>query len=690
MSKFKSKSYEENIIEGAFIVGFVFLIFLISVPLFTGGSVPIDDQTKTKYLFYAIPAIVSGVFILIIKAIHPIIEKKENFKKFGWLQSFDFYDSEKASDLWKNAVRFENSRIKVFLVFATIVSLLFLISGVFNTFFTSYPEFQVEFISSLWFSVEPAGAGEVLPSMILLGLFWGLGYRLSNRKKDKFIYFLFLFLGLATNVGYWIFEHTLRYGSENTKLLGVGVFATVGTLLVYLTGSIIPFWLWKDGNNLFQKLSSVFSSDTYTLITFVIFMSLLITTIIVFLRKKGKPNKQGKIGMTGILTAIGIIAVLGLGVFLIPQLSSIGNIRVYPVYDTSTGRISFTGCEQGGANPNEVITFGVDGTVSIPVSIPSFDRNAWKDRSIATNKECIYSQCSDSDLSDWCTIYNGYYFNERCIDVMEKRYYDNYGNDYCSQFGISYKPRDGVCSEPLGNFADWYVHPDSEFSTFDPVSQESIFLHSILWDGTDVGGTMPADRSVPASSSFCINMILTEEKPVDTDNDGVFDVNDECPATPEDETKINQEGCSERQVCDSVDCDDGNRCTIDYCSWGRCLYDDIAGCCRFDNDCGDGEECIDDVCVSPEPDEATPPAGETPPEDTPSATGEDATQGSATQGQAPQQDSSVTPFDDTSSDDVASPEKKVPLAFFVISGIILLAVIGLAIGLSVKPKKKRR
>lgn len=75
----------------------------------------------------------------------------------------------------------------------------------------------------------------------------------------------------------------------------------------------------------------------------------------------------------------------------------------------------------------------------------------------------------------------------------------------------------------------------------------------------------------------------------DTDNDGVFNIEDKCPGTDPD-AKADSSGCS----CFQKVCDDDNPCTDDSC--GNTTIE-----CVFVNDdsnyCGMNKECKDGVCV---------------------------------------------------------------------------------------------
>src|SRR5207244_3082154 len=41
---------------------------------------------------------------------------------------------------------------------------------------------------------------------------------------------------------------------------------------------------------------------------------------------------------------------------------------------------------------------------------------------------------------------------------------------------------------------------------------------------------------------------------------------------------------------------DDNPCTADHCRNGACSFEPIAGCCRIDSDCDDGNSCTQDAC----------------------------------------------------------------------------------------------
>ncbi|MDO8538306.1 MAG: DUF2341 domain-containing protein [archaeon] len=83
-------------------------------------------------------------------------------------------------------------------------------------------------------------------------------------------------------------------------------------------------------------------------------------------------------------------------------------------------------------------------------------------------------------------------------------------------------------------------------------------------------------------------IFLGPEETGDSDGDGVFDTDDQCPSTPSGEP-VDTAGCS----CSQKVCDDNNLCTDDSCNESNAQ-------CEFANDnsnsCGSARDCADDSC----------------------------------------------------------------------------------------------
>ena len=62
-------------------------------------------------------------------------------------------------------------------------------------------------------------------------------------------------------------NHLLRYQGSDIALMSVFLFWTIGTYLVLLTGSFVPFWVLHIANNFFLDIARFYSSDTVGYIT---------------------------------------------------------------------------------------------------------------------------------------------------------------------------------------------------------------------------------------------------------------------------------------------------------------------------------------------------------------------------------------------------------------------------------------
>ena len=164
----------------------------------------------------------------------------------------------------------------LFLILGSIIGMFGVVS---NKFFTILPQtqFQVTETAKVLFSSEPVSSGET-DLFIFLVISAQAGLILWFVKKLKlpvFAYFMFLLLFIVPLVAIeWIGMHRIIYGALEDKLLAVGVFGAVGTLITILTGSFIPWWAIHFTNNLFGGIKESVGSNelivVYTLFSLVI------------------------------------------------------------------------------------------------------------------------------------------------------------------------------------------------------------------------------------------------------------------------------------------------------------------------------------------------------------------------------------------------------------------------------------
>lgn len=160
--------------------------------------------------------------------------------------------------------------------------------------------------------------------------------------------------------------------------------------------------------------------------------------------------------------------------------------------------------------------------------------------------------CADSDCSEACSES----YSNQCINGVDD---DGNGDTDCD---------DAACN---GN----------------PYCQET----NNCFDGKDNDGNGAIDC---ADAAACGGEVSCREDVncsdgKDNDKNGLYDCQDpQC---------LTQPSCGNTCNADQ-DCDDGNTCTFDDCSFGICKFTAIPNCCNADAQCDDGNACTTSACSS--------------------------------------------------------------------------------------------
>ena len=167
-----------------------------------------------------------------------------------------------------------------------------------NTFFfptSDVPIFGQQFTETadIFFSIYPASTAETAGAIFFAAIVAFAINRFLYSKIGKSSWYLAIASFPISTTLYGIINHLMRYSSSDIAMFNVGVFWFITGLLVILFGSVIPSFVQHDVNNLFVKLSELFSSDaifTYSLA--VIIVGWILFLLLVFgLPKKKKVEK---------------------------------------------------------------------------------------------------------------------------------------------------------------------------------------------------------------------------------------------------------------------------------------------------------------------------------------------------------------------------------------------------------------
>ena len=274
----------------------VIFIGVIPIYLLLGhGGIEIELALDKVQLYYGLALF--GIGGLIAGRIAQMISKsgRKAYEKIGWAGSFihnpddGFLPTiEKGFDKPLSWIRDPKKLILISFIFFS----LFALMGIFaNIWFTGIPEeFQITNTAKLGLAVNPASDGETFAYIALIGFaFFYLKYLFKKNKYPMWLFWFLIFLiiiplfGLAGTI-----YHSYRYGSDIVTMVQVFVFFTLGGIITVLTGSLIPFAIWHQTNNFFQKATQLFSSDTMIVFTLLFFMFLIIFTIIYFIIKRSR------------------------------------------------------------------------------------------------------------------------------------------------------------------------------------------------------------------------------------------------------------------------------------------------------------------------------------------------------------------------------------------------------------------
>lgn len=267
------------------LVGFVVFIVLMSglltfLGLFVGRGLE-DTESLQKVWFYLGVTAVFLIGVVSLKLYDVVSNRERPLFSGGFI-----HDPEKGvlGKLFSKYLSLKNVVFGSLFLF-TIVGLF---SVVTNTFFAGIPSFQQSItpMGRLILAVEPAVSSETLILMFLMSVSYGLISYFSRNRSDNVVLKLFLSVPLTTV--FWVLFHSVRYGFSEVALLGTAVFGFVSALLIVLTGSFIPTYVFHFMNNFFLQAKSLFSTE---IILSVSVFWLIILSAFLLIRRSLKKNR---------------------------------------------------------------------------------------------------------------------------------------------------------------------------------------------------------------------------------------------------------------------------------------------------------------------------------------------------------------------------------------------------------------
>jgi len=257
----KKLEVKENIIAG--IVILIMTVVLPMLGLFFFGGIE-SSEFFNKSLFYYIVGTISFLILSLLSV----------GEYFGWLWSRSLIHDPENGLLKDTSIAKYLTPGLVFNISFILFSLIGISAVLTNTVFVAIPgttEFQVQPTGELILATEPAASAETLLFVCLISIMWGYGnYYIKQKRMDSSTRYLLAIGIVLITILAWVALHFARYGSAETDLAGVAIFAAGGALVTLLSGSIIPWYVWHFLNNLFVKANSMFSNEGIIATTFIV------------------------------------------------------------------------------------------------------------------------------------------------------------------------------------------------------------------------------------------------------------------------------------------------------------------------------------------------------------------------------------------------------------------------------------
>lgn len=300
------------------------LVMTIIIPIFigfglggfsetfvAGRALEFGDFLVTYIIYYImIFAGLIGLPILKIREMlvtkrgeHPATQSKPDILSVSYLHDpetdgllynlFHSFNQEKL-------MRWSLSIPRMFMIGIIFFGIIGLLQAITNFAFVGIPQmpFQVTPFGEAFFAAEPPSFAETTMMLFVFSLLMGLNAWISSKFKfGKLGYFTIGVIVCLLIGGLWMGFHNIVYGSSEAALLSTFIFGAVGSLLTLLFGSFIFWWCWHFANNLFYKLSSMFTavSEDLVFISIIVLALLFIgwisTEFLIRRLRKGKPEK---------------------------------------------------------------------------------------------------------------------------------------------------------------------------------------------------------------------------------------------------------------------------------------------------------------------------------------------------------------------------------------------------------------
>ncbi len=275
-----------NILKGLLFLAlyYTFSSIMKLVGLFSEGGATLNAE-MVKNAFYSPLLLEAGFIILVFQIINFSGQNFETIRKL--LKGTQIHNPEDSIIKSKWLQSIPN------MLFASIIffSIIGIVGTQANLFFADTPiQQQITPIGKTLLGTYPgAGAETLIFFAILIS-----GVVLNNMFQRRFKYGDAVWAGI--NIGIlpilgaigWRGLHLLRYGDSQLSTLATLAFGYFGSLITMVTGSVIPWLIYHDENNIFVILNKLFDNTIILWVT----IGVLVGITIIYLVLKGKGNGE--------------------------------------------------------------------------------------------------------------------------------------------------------------------------------------------------------------------------------------------------------------------------------------------------------------------------------------------------------------------------------------------------------------
>lgn len=273
---------KEEVKRVLFFWSVILIVSLLSFLALTGGKAGEKEMFVTRFVVYMSLLGVLGVFITIDYL-------TRNRKYLSWFGSYLHNENDSIIEIKWLKEKLFSSQKRLILLSTYLFYFLGIASVQLNIFFVGTLGLvtgQVLEIADWFLSAEPVALVETLILCILMGTWRNLSKKLTDNKGIQF--FLLLVGVVVIGLFFGFVFHNLVYGDDQFSKLGSTSIGMSSCLLMIITGSIYPAWLFHSFNNFFFHLNQLYSNELIIITSGLIFAIWFFLSLFFIWRDKKK------------------------------------------------------------------------------------------------------------------------------------------------------------------------------------------------------------------------------------------------------------------------------------------------------------------------------------------------------------------------------------------------------------------